>query len=208
MLPAITTKPTVCMMGAKGQAGISAALTTEFHTTTLNPVLLDAIGSWLIMYNVPSLPQVPVSSALLKALWPRLQDYAIRDKSDPLWSVCDAGAKGNETAAVNCMAEWHGRIPGMQAKLKEIRLALWKALPDVDPEGEPFSGSYWCETDYDDLDFANSHWGAEQYSKLLAIKDAYDPDGLFICHHCVGSERWTKESKLNCRKIKSAQGEN
>ena len=56
-----------------------------------------------------------------------------------------------------------------------------------------------CETDYDDLDFARSHWGAEQYAKLLAIKDKYDPDGLFICHHCVGSERWTKESKLNCR---------
>ena len=38
-----------------------------------------------------------------------------------------------------------------------------------------------------------------KFSKWLAIKDKYDPDGLFICHHCVGSERWTKESKLNCR---------
>jgi hypothetical protein len=73
MLPGVTTKPTVCMMGAKGQAGLSRALTSEFHTTSLNPVLLDAVGTWLIMYNIPSLPQVPVSSQLLRALWPRLQ---------------------------------------------------------------------------------------------------------------------------------------
>ena len=62
------------------------------------------------------------------------------------------------------------------------------------------SGSYWCETDYDDLAFQRSHWGTN-YEKLLAVKDAYDPDGLFICHHCVGSERWTKESDLNCRVV-------
>ena len=43
----------------------------------------------------------------------------------------------------------------------------------------------------------------EQYPKLLAIKDKYDPKGLFVCHHCVGSERWTKESKLNCRAPKA-----
>ena len=49
-----------------------------------------------------------------------------------------------------------------------------------------------------DLDFTKSHWG-EAYPKLLAVKDKYDPHGLFICHHCVGSERWTKESHLNCR---------
>jgi|EP01047_Picozoa_sp_COSAG01_P035681 hypothetical protein len=127
------------------------------------------------------------------------QVYAVRDRADPLWSVCEAGSRGNESAAVECMRTWHGRIPALQAKLQSVRLALWKALPDVDQQGKPFSGSYWCETDYDDLDFARSHWGAVQYQKLLAIKDKYDPDGLFVCHHCVGSERWTEESKLNCR---------
>ena len=36
------------------------------------------------------------------------------------------------------------------------------------------------------------------YQRLLAVKNAYDPNGLFVCHHCVGSERWTVESSLNC----------
>lgn len=57
-----------------------------------------------------------------------------------------------------------------------------------------------CETDYDDREFQLSHWGDEVYTKLLAVKRKYDPDGLFICHHCVGSEFWTKESNLNCRR--------
>jgi len=86
----------------------------------------------------------------------------------------------------------------LRALHQKVRLAVWKALPNTDAKGKPFSGSYWCETDYDDLDFTVSHWGS-MYPTLLAIKDKYDPKGLFICHHCVGSERWTKESNLNCR---------
>ena len=141
---------------------------------------------------------MPVSSRLLRTLLPRLQTYVLRDPSDPLLAVCKDGAAGNESAAVDCMAQWHARIPGLQAKLEKVRQRLWKALPNEDPEGKPLSGSYWCETDYDDLDFIKSHWGTA-YPKLLAVKDKYDPDGLFICHHCVGSERWTAESDLNCR---------
>jgi hypothetical protein len=44
------TFPTDCFMGAKGQAGLGAELAADFATTTLNPVLLDSIGTWLLMY--------------------------------------------------------------------------------------------------------------------------------------------------------------
>ena len=47
-MPFYVQAPTVCMMGAKGQAGLSAELADELHTTTLNPVLLDAIGTWWV----------------------------------------------------------------------------------------------------------------------------------------------------------------
>ena len=53
--------------------------------------------------------------------------------------------------------------------------------------------------DYWERDFMHSYWGAEKYPKLLAVKDKYDPEGLFVCRHCVGSERWTEESEFNCR---------
>jgi len=35
--------------------------------------------------------------------------------------------------------------------------------------------------------FAQHQWG-EQYPRLLEIKRRLDPQGIFLCHHCVGSE--------------------
>ena len=62
----------------------------------------------------------------------------------------------------------------------------------------PYSGSYWNEADYYDPEFQHSFWGAAKYPKLLAVKQAYDPKGLFTCHHCVGSEFW--DDAGNCPK--------
>ena len=30
-------------------------------------------------------------------------------------------------------------------------------------------------------------WGSN-YGKLLAIKQKYDPDGVFLCRHCIGDD--------------------
>ena len=38
----------------------------------------------------------------------------------------------------------------------------------------------------------NSFWGSN-YPRLLAVKEKYDPDGLFFVHHGVGSERWSPD---------------
>ena len=35
-----------------------------------------------------------------------------------------------------------------------------------------------------------TQWGAATYASLLDVKHKYDPAGLFVCHHCVGSEEW------------------
>jgi hypothetical protein len=44
-----TTFAMLPMMGAKGQAGLDEATAAEFRQTSQNPVLLDAVGLWLIM---------------------------------------------------------------------------------------------------------------------------------------------------------------
>jgi hypothetical protein len=51
----------------------------------------------------------------------------------------------------------------------------------------PGSGTYVNEADYFEPDWQRSFWGAS-YQRLLAVKQKYDPEGLFSCHHCVGSE--------------------
>jgi FAD/FMN-containing dehydrogenase len=37
-----------------------------------------------------------------------------------------------------------------------------------------------------------SFWGPN-YTRLLAVKDKYDPDSVFVVHHGVGSERWSAD---------------
>jgi len=64
--------------------------------------------------------------------------------------------------------------------MKEVR----KLLPDV--------GSYVSESNFFEADWARSYWGPN-YQRLLAVKDSYDSDGLFVVHHGAGSERWSAD---------------
>jgi FAD/FMN-containing dehydrogenase len=56
----------------------------------------------------------------------------------------------------------------------------------------PSGGSYVAESDFFEEAWRPSFWGPN-YARLLAVKDEYDPDGLFFVHHGVGSERWSAD---------------
>jgi len=56
----------------------------------------------------------------------------------------------------------------------------------------PNAGSYVSESNYFNHSWQNAYWG-ENYSKLRAVKTKYDPCGLFIVHHGVGSEDWSAD---------------
>ncbi|KAF4219238.1 hypothetical protein CNMCM6805_006951 [Aspergillus fumigatiaffinis] len=53
----------------------------------------------------------------------------------------------------------------------------------------PDTGAYFNEANPNEPDWQWSFWGPN-YPRLQAIKQKYDPDGLFWCLHCVGSEGW------------------
>ncbi len=74
----------------------------------------------------------------------------------------------------------------------EVAKASVTAAMRVIRDATPGSGSYVNEADYFEPDWQQSFWG-ENYQRLLEIKRKYDPEGLFYCHHCVGSEGWSSD---------------
>jgi FAD/FMN-containing dehydrogenase len=56
----------------------------------------------------------------------------------------------------------------------------------------PNAGSYMSECDYFLDDWKRASWGSH-WPRLEAVKRRYDPDGLFVVHHGVGSERWSSD---------------
>jgi FAD/FMN-containing dehydrogenase len=56
----------------------------------------------------------------------------------------------------------------------------------------PEAGSYVSESNYFNEAWQQSYW-AQNYSRLRAIKDKYDPTGLFFVHHGAGSEDWSAD---------------
>ena len=56
----------------------------------------------------------------------------------------------------------------------------------------PDAGSYVSESNFFNARWKQAFWG-EHYARLRAIKAKYDPDGLFIGHHGVGSEDWSAD---------------
>jgi hypothetical protein len=61
---------------------------------------------------------------------------------------------------------------------------LWELVPD--------GGSYVSESNFFNRRWQEAFWGPN-YPRLRAVKDAYDPEGLFFVHHGVGSDDWSAD---------------
>ena len=93
--------------------------------------------------------------------------------------------------------------PGIVGREPDLTLAHERARAASDAmnalrRAAPNAGAYVSESNFFDESWQRSYWG-DNYGRLLAVKDKYDADGLFIVHHGVGSERWSADgfARLN-----------
>jgi berberine-like enzyme len=56
----------------------------------------------------------------------------------------------------------------------------------------PDGGCYFAESNFFEPRWQQAYWGPN-YQRLLAVKQKYDPAGLFFVHHGVGSEAWNAD---------------
>ena len=85
-------------------------------------------------------------------------------------------------------------IPGHEpdaAHARRSAQAIGRAM-DALRKLVPNAGSYVSESDFFAPDWQRAFWGSN-YARLLAVKERYDPDGLFFVHHGVGSEGWSAD---------------
>lgn len=132
-------------MTPKGQVGIPQEQQEWFANTALNPVILDAAGTFFYYNWLPWLAQVPPSSAALRAIGLNESVGSYTDgnatRTRAITDLCTAGAGGDEDAAIRCLDIWQRElIPAKQRQVDRVRNILDEALPNTDATGKPFSG--------------------------------------------------------------------
>ena len=80
-------------------------------------------------------------------------------------------------------------IPGLEPDLTEAeeKAGSISVAMEVIRAITPGAGTYANEADFFEKNWQEEFWGPH-YARLLQIKKRYDPDGMFRCHHSVGSE--------------------
>ena len=170
----------------------------------------DAAQAGLVLYGYQS---TWLSQSLLEpARLPELADALVRASSEwPITLHCNKGIAGADAQvlartadtsmnpavldafALAITADGQGpAYPGVSGYEPDVELGRSRAQTvraSVAPlvALAPRPTSYVNETDYFQQDWQNAFWG-EHYPRLLEIKRRYDPDGLFVVHHGVGSE--------------------
>ncbi|KAJ3011385.1 hypothetical protein HKX48_006864 [Thoreauomyces humboldtii] len=173
--------PTTCTQGVGDEVAIGSRLIPESLFATAGgraqvssalDEVLDLGSQYLLVLLVAGgqVSRTPVDSSAVNPAW-RTAHWHL---------VTTNGWANNATAAEIALAR----------KATTTQVNVLKKLA-------PASGAYLNEADGQDKDWQQTFWGAH-YPKLRQLKHQWDPNGLFVCWQCVGSEAWSADG--NCRR--------
>jgi FAD/FMN-containing dehydrogenase len=77
------------------------------------------------------------------------------------------------------------------ASARQAAQAIARAMAEL-RKVVPAPAAYVAESNYFEPRWQEAFWGSN-YARLLAVKGRFDPDGLFVVHHGVGSEGWSAD---------------
>jgi len=176
--------------GDQGQAGqvlhafesawLPAALLQDGQRQRLCDALFAASRHWGVSLHfnkgLAGAPAEALAAARDTAMNPQALDAFALAISGAEGQPAYPGVTGHEPDAVAARQRRH--------RISEAMGELRKAAPGA--------GSYVSESDYFLADWQQAFWGSN-YARLLAVKQRYDPQGLFFVHHGAGSEAWSAD---------------
>lgn len=119
-----------------------------------------------------------------------------KDASDPYSGVNPAWRK---SYVHNIVAR--GWAPGTdQATTDSIRKDITEVKVQAMKDLAPDTGCYMNEADRYDPDYLEDFYGGH-IGRLEDVKMKYDPEGVFYCPTCVGSERWKADANGKLCKV-------
>jgi FAD/FMN-containing dehydrogenase len=165
---------------------LPASLLDGAHQSRLADALFAASRHWSVTLHfnkgLAGAPTEAIESARDTAMNPAVLDA---------FALAISGAEGPPA-----FAGIAGHEPDL-ALARQRANALHTAMREI-VKLAPAPASYVSEGNYFDAHWQQSFWGPN-YARLRAVKQQYDPGGLFIVHHGVGSEAWSADGFTRAR---------
>jgi FAD/FMN-containing dehydrogenase len=119
------------------------------------------------------------------------RDTAINPAALDAFALAISGAGG--PPAIAGMPGGEPDVAAARREARKVSSAMDELLRLV-----PAAASYVSESDFFERAWQRSFWGPN-YARLAAVKQKYDPAGLFFVHHGVGSEQWSADGFTRLR---------
>jgi FAD/FMN-containing dehydrogenase len=163
-----------------GSAWLPQSLLGNSQQATLVDALFAASRHWgLSLHFNKGLAGAPADAVNLA------RDTAINPGALDAFALAITGSEGDP--AFPGMPGAKPDLPAARAEAAQIDQCMDALL-----KAAPGAGSYVSESNYFLREWQTAFWGGN-YPRLAAVKQTYDPEGLFFVRHGVGSERWSDD---------------